>query len=172
MQQVRSARQGSTCFASLLPKAVGACLVAIATSPASAEVSTSSHAAAYPALNTAAHWIATGFEVAGVSSILLVAIGASVRFARALITAPNWMATIPDFRADMGRGVLLGLELLVAADIVGTVAIAPTFDSLGVLAIVILIRTFLSISLGVEIEGHWPWRRREIEKQIGGSPPG
>ena len=46
-------------------------------------------------------------------------------FARALIVAPNWIATIPDFRADMGRGVLLGLELLVAADIVGTVAIAP-----------------------------------------------
>jgi uncharacterized membrane protein len=58
--------------------------------------------------------------------------------------------------------VLLGLELLVAADIVGMVAVAPTFDSLGVLAFVVSIRTFLSISLSVEIDGHWPWRRREI----------
>jgi uncharacterized membrane protein len=171
MQQVRFARQGSRCFEPLLRTAVITSLVIVLSNPAWGEVSTGSHAAAYPALNVAAHWIATGFEVAGISSILLVALGASVRFARALVVAPNWMATIPDFRADLGRGVLLGLELLVAADIVGTVAIAPTFDSLGVLAVVILIRTFLSISLGVEIEGHWPWRRREIEKNVGGSPP-
>ncbi len=64
------------------------------------------------------------------------------------------------FRADLGRGILLGLEFLVAADIIGTVAVTPTFESLGVLAAIVLIRTFLSFSLEVEIEGRWPWRRR------------
>jgi uncharacterized membrane protein len=136
-----------------------------------AEATTGPHAAAYPALNAAAHWIATGFEVAGVSTILLVAIASSVRFARALVAAPDWMAMLPAYRADLGRGVLLGLELLVAADIVGTVAIAPTFSNLGVLAIVIMIRTFLSISLGVEIEGQWLWRRREVERRAEHLPP-
>jgi len=141
------------------------------TAPALAEATTGPHAAAYPVLNAAAHWIATEFEVAGVSTILFVAIAASARFGRALVAASDWMAVLPTYRADLGRGVLLGLELLVAADIVGTVAIAPTFSNLGVLAIVILIRTFLSISLGVEIEGQWPWRRREIERRAEHLPP-
>lgn len=136
-----------------------------------AEATIESHAAANPFLNTAAHWIASGFEIAGVSTILLVAIAASVRFARALVTEPDWTAVLPAYKADLGRGVLLGLELLVAADIVGTVAIAPTFNNLGVLAIVILVRTFLSVSLGVEIDGHWPWRRREIDLRTRQRPP-
>lgn len=58
-------------------------------------------------------------------------------------------------------GVLLGLELLVAADIVGTIAVTPTFQSLGILGLIIAIRTFLSVSLTVEIEGNWPWRRNK-----------
>lgn len=124
---------------------------------------TGQHAARYLVLNATAHWIATAFEVGGVLAILVVAIAATIRFGRALAGSDNWNASLTSYRADLGRGVLLGLELLVAADIVGTVAIAPTFGNLGVLAIVILIRTFLSISLGVEIEGRWPWRRRDAE---------
>ena len=58
-----------------------------------------------------------------------------------------------------GRAILLGLELLVAADIIGTVAITPSFESLGILALIVLIRTFLSFSLEVEIEGRWPWQK-------------
>ena len=148
-----------------------ACLFSTPAGLASAEATTGLHAAAYPVLNEAAHLIATGFEVAGISTILLVTVGASARFARALVAAPDWIALLPNYRADLARGVLLGLELLVAADIVGTVAIAPTFGSLGVLAIIIIIRTFLSISLGVEIEGQWPWRRREIESRAEHRPP-
>lgn len=64
-------------------------------------------------------------------------------------------------RATLGRAILLGLELLVAADIIRTVAIEPTLDSLMVLGGIVLIRTFLSLSLEVEIEGRWPWRRAE-----------
>lgn len=60
------------------------------------------------------------------------------------------------YRQRIGRAILLGLELLVAADIIRTVAVTPTFESAGVLAIIVAIRTFLSISLEVELEGRWP----------------
>jgi len=59
----------------------------------------------------------------------------------------------------LGRSILLGLELLVAADIIRTVAVTPTFASVGVLAIIVLIRTFLSFSLELEITGRWPWQK-------------
>ena len=64
------------------------------------------------------------------------------------------------YRRRLGRAILLGLELLVAADIIRTVAVAPTFTSVGVLAIIVLIRTFLSMSLEVEIDGRWPWQAK------------
>ncbi len=63
------------------------------------------------------------------------------------------------YRQRLGRAILLGLELLVAADIIRTVAVTPTFESAGVLGIIVVIRTFLSFSLEVELEGHWPWSR-------------
>lgn len=64
------------------------------------------------------------------------------------------------YRRGVGRTILLGLEILVAADIIRTVAVDPTFGSAGVLAIIVAIRTFLSFSLEVELEGRWPWQRR------------
>jgi uncharacterized membrane protein len=64
------------------------------------------------------------------------------------------------YRRRIGRAILLGLEILVAADIVRTVAISPTFESVGVLAAIVLVRTFLSFALEVELEGRWPWQRR------------
>ncbi|MET4135308.1 DUF1622 domain-containing protein [Pseudarthrobacter sp. PvP090] len=63
------------------------------------------------------------------------------------------------YRQLLGRSILLGLELLVAADIIRTVAVAPTYESVGVLAIIVLIRTFLSFSLELEITGRWPWQK-------------
>ena len=69
------------------------------------------------------------------------------------------------YRQLLGRSILLGLELLVAADIIRTVAVTPTYESVGVLAIIVLIRTFLSFSLELEITGRWPG-----EKQPDGSP--
>ena len=62
------------------------------------------------------------------------------------------------FRRRLGRAILLGLELLVAADIIRTVALSPTFESVGVLALIVVIRTFLSWSLELEISGRWPWQ--------------
>lgn len=62
------------------------------------------------------------------------------------------------YRQDLGRGILLGLELLVAADIIRTVAVAPTLEQVLVLAVIVAIRTVLSMSLQVELEGRWPWQ--------------
>ena len=108
----------------------------------------------------ALHWITTMIEIVGVGTIVAGALIATVLLIRHGMTEA-WEVALRRYRANLGRGILLGLEFLVAADIVGTVAITPTFQSLGVLALIILIRTFLSFSLGVEIEGQWPWRRRE-----------
>jgi uncharacterized membrane protein len=63
------------------------------------------------------------------------------------------------YRQLLGRSILLGLELLVAADIIRTVAVTPTFEGVGVLAVIVLIRTFLSFSLELEITGRWPWQK-------------
>jgi uncharacterized membrane protein len=63
------------------------------------------------------------------------------------------------FRQQLGQSILVGLELLVAGDIVRTIAAKPTLTSVGVLAIIVLIRTFLSFSLEVEITGRWPWQK-------------
>ncbi len=62
-------------------------------------------------------------------------------------------------RHFLGRSILLGLEILVAGDIIRTVAVTPTFTSVGVLAIIVVIRTFLSFALEVELNGRWPWSR-------------
>jgi uncharacterized membrane protein len=64
------------------------------------------------------------------------------------------------FRQEIGRAILLGLELLVAGDIIRTVAVSPTFTSVGVLAAIVAVRTFLSFTLEAELTGRWPWQRR------------
>ena len=69
------------------------------------------------------------------------------------------------YRLHIGRSLLLGLEVLVAADIIKTVALVPTFSSLGVLALLILVRTFLGWTLTLEINGHWPWQKKEDKRQ-------
>lgn len=77
------------------------------------------------------------------------------------------------FRERLGRSILLGLELLVAADIIRTVALTPTWQSVAVLAGIVLIRTFLSFSLELEITGRWPWQQRtRPETSAGSANPG
>ena len=110
------------------------------------------------------HLIATAIEVGGVGIIVISAIVAAWLFLRQGVGTRAWSAAYEGFRANLGRGILLGLELLVAADIIGTVAVTPSFENLGVLAVIVLIRTFLSFSLEVEIEGRWPWQRASKSK--------
>ena len=70
------------------------------------------------------------------------------------------------YRQEIGRSILLGLEFLVAGDILRTVVVAPTMENVKVLGVIVIIRTFLSISLQVELEGRWPWQPKgpAIEK--------
>ncbi|MCX7282499.1 MAG: DUF1622 domain-containing protein, partial [Novosphingobium sp.] len=85
----------------------------------------------------------------------------SVLFVRRGRRRRNWLESYDRYRANLGRGILLGLELLVGADIIGTITAPLTFSSVGLLAIIVMIRTFLSFSLETEIGGCWPWQRRD-----------
>jgi uncharacterized membrane protein len=118
-------------------------------------------------LEVGIHWIARAIEVVGIAIIVVGATLALVFFIRQLIGRRDKEQAIGDFRSDLGRSILLGLEFLVAADIVNTVAIEPTLDNLAVLAGIVLIRTFLSFSLEVEIEGRWPWQRGAEQASAG-----
>ncbi len=99
------------------------------------------------------------FEAGGIAAIVLTSLVALVRFSVLLIRGQAGALAYRALREGIGRGILLGLELLVAADIIRTVAIDPTFANVGVLGLIVLVRTFLSWSLEVEITGEWPWQR-------------
>ncbi|MFZ2089439.1 MAG: DUF1622 domain-containing protein [Desulfobaccales bacterium] len=109
-------------------------------------------------LNALWRGIAMGLETIGVLVIVLGALGTTVVFIRSSFQGGSLRPAFPRFRSDFGRAILLGLEFLVAADIVGTVAIGPTLQDLSVLGLLVLIRTFLSFALEVEITGTLPWR--------------
>lgn len=96
-------------------------------------------------------------ELAGTMAILAGAITAIFLFV-SRVRACGIQAAYQPVRAVLGRSILLGLEFLVAGDILKSLVINPSLDDLLVLAGLILVRTFLSVSLGVEINGHWPWQ--------------
>ncbi len=104
-------------------------------------------------------WIALAVEVAGILVIVVGVVSSTVQFLRRVAKRHDLGQTYHAYRTSLARGILLGLEFLVAGDIVGTVAIDPNLDNLAVLAGIVLIRTFLSFSLEVEIEGRWPWQK-------------
>jgi uncharacterized membrane protein len=97
----------------------------------------------------------------GISTLLFLIMG---------VRRGNWHQAYKTFRANLGRGILLGLELLVGADIISTITAPLTLQTVGLLGLVVLIRTFLSFSLETEIEGCWPWRRAEMQKDLGPGP--
>jgi len=102
--------------------------------------------------------ISEGIDFAGVVIIALGAVIGVVLFARDLLIQQPMIDAYVRLRTFLGRSLLLGLEFLVAGDIIKTVAIEPTFDSVIVLAIIVLVRTVLSLSIDVEIDGRWPWQ--------------
>ena len=99
-------------------------------------------------------------DAAGVAVIVT---GAAIAFVIAAVRRSRRESEVyRRFRQQLGQTILLGLELLVAGDIVRTVAGSPSLTSVAILAAIVLIRTFLSFSLEVEITGRWPWQKREI----------
>ena len=108
--------------------------------------------------------IGTAFELAGVAILVIGSILAFVRSSISLIRHRDGPVAYRHLRLYLGRSIVVGLEILIAADIVRSVAIDPTFTSVGVLALIVLVRTFLSWSLEVEINGEWPWQRSRLHK--------
>ena len=96
----------------------------------------------------------------GVAVIIIGLVVATWAFLRAQGRPPTTPSAYRLFRQQVGKAILLGLEFLVAADIIRTVAVAPSFAGVGVLAVVVAVRTFLSFTLDVELEGRWPWQQR------------
>ncbi|HEX2527667.1 MAG TPA: DUF1622 domain-containing protein [Geminicoccus sp.] len=115
------------------------------------------------------HWTARAIELVGVGIIVVGAVVASLRYLVQALRAGSSTGTYEAYRASLGRAILLGLEFLVAADIIGTVAVEPTLQNLGVLALIVLIRTFLSFSLEVEIQGRWPWQQQAPAPRVAAS---
>jgi uncharacterized membrane protein len=105
--------------------------------------------------------VAQGFEALGVAILI---VGTSISFLRAGVDLIRRRAdSYQRLRSVLGRSILLGLEVLVAADLIRTVAVSPTLANVGGLALIVLIRTFLSFSLEVEIEGRLPWQRADTD---------
>ena len=102
-------------------------------------------------------------EVGGIAIIVLGTLGATITVLWQVLQGRRGEDAFNLYRSNLGRAILLGLEFLVAADIINTVAIEPTLQSLLILGGIVLIRTFLSFSLEVEIEGRWPWERHKGE---------
>ena len=113
------------------------------------------------------YWTTWTLELAGTGMIALGALLASLVALARLARGMNGSRVYAWYRQTLGCAILLGLELLVAADIIGTVAVEPSFRSVGVLALIVLVRTFLSFTLELEITGRWPWQART---ERGGRP--
>jgi uncharacterized membrane protein len=102
--------------------------------------------------------IARGVEIIGIVTLVLGLAAALVRAGLALTGGQGVEEAYRIVRTVFGRSILLGLEFLVAADIIRTVAVQPSLENVAVHGLIVLIRTFLSFSLEVEIDGRWPWQ--------------
>ena len=112
-------------------------------------------------IRTTAEWCAAVLEALGLLIILAFALTSLLLGVMRLVQRKAREAIFSEVRQGLGHGILLGLEFLVAADIIHTVAVELTFRSVGILAIIVLIRTFLSFTLELEITGKWPWQKSE-----------
>jgi uncharacterized membrane protein len=100
--------------------------------------------------------VGKGLDTVGIAAIAIgiILAGLTVVRDRSLVDGNGFRL----FRQGVGRAILLGLEFLVAADIIRTVALSPSLKTAAVLAVIVLIRTFLSFALEVELDGRWPWQ--------------
>jgi len=103
---------------------------------------------------------ALGVEAAGIALLLTGLVLALARFFYRALRERDGSSAYGSFRQQLGRTLLLTLEFLIASDIIYTTAVDRSFESLGMLGLLVLIRTFLSFSLEVELNGRWPWQSR------------
>lgn len=111
------------------------------------------------AFDEAVELVGKGVDAVGIAIVVVGSVSALLPYLWSVAHRQQPLEAYRKIRRRLGRAILLGLEFLVAGDIIRTVAVAPTPRGVSVLGIIILIRTFLSISLEVEIEGRWPWAR-------------
>lgn len=122
-------------------------------------------------------WVLLAARLMEGAGVIVMVAGAVVALALAMWRGRSQGSIYQRFRLDLGRAILLGLELLVAADIIRTVGSAPTLIGVVVLGLIVVIRTFLSFTLTVELEGRWPWQpepRSPAERRpppVHGAPP-
>ena len=106
-------------------------------------------------------WVEHAGETIDVVGVAIMVVGlalALVRYGGRGLRRDAAMTSYRALRQDTGRAILLGLEFLVAGDIIRTVATNPNFTEVGVLAVIVAIRTFLSFTLELEVSGRWPWQ--------------
>jgi len=111
--------------------------------------------------------VSTGLDLAGIAALVIGAVLAFLFAGKILVGTKDAAAAYRGLRRNLGKAILVGLELLVAADIIRSVAIAPSFATVGVLGIVVVIRTFLSWSLQLEVSGRWPWQEAPAATEVG-----
>jgi uncharacterized membrane protein len=114
-------------------------------------------------INDAVVWIEAAALILELLAVVIIMLGisvATIRYFYYRVKSPN-THYYREYRASIGNSLLLGLEILIAADIINTVALEPTWESVGILGLLVLIRTFLSWSLFVDIEERWPWQKRD-----------
>jgi uncharacterized membrane protein len=107
--------------------------------------------------------IARAFEIVGVTIIVIGGVVALISGFRDFRDLDKYFAFV---RRSFGRPLILGLEILVAADIIETITVDPSLESVLVLGVLVLVRTALSFSLDIEVEGMLPWRRVEVETKL------
>jgi uncharacterized membrane protein len=115
--------------------------------------------------------VVNGFEIAGVTILVIGSVLAFVS-AAGVLRRGDRRAAYQAARQDVGRAILLGLEILIIADIVETITVDPTLDSALTLGLIVLVRTFLSFSLEIELDGSLPWRRDAARKRPAGDADG
>jgi uncharacterized membrane protein len=113
--------------------------------------------------------VVRGFEVGGVAILVVGSLAACVDAALSYGRVGGAQA-YEGARRNVGRAILLGLEFLIIADIVMTITVDPTLESAAALGLIVLVRTFLSFSLEIELEGSLPWRRKAVDSDRNGAP--
>ena len=103
-------------------------------------------------------------EAVGATILVVGGLGAFARYAYE-ITMKRGVDAFGDLRKNLGRVILLGLEVLIIADIIRTIVVDQSLESVGVLGIIVVIRVVLSFSLEVEIDGMWPWNKWRVDRE-------
>ena len=112
--------------------------------------------------------VVKGVEALGAAIMIVGGLWALVTFAIETTPAADRAAAYPRLRQRLGRVILLGLEILIVGDIVRTIVVDPTLESVAVLGAIVVIRIVLSFSLEVEIDGVWPWSRWRLDRSASG----